>query len=69
MLKTLNIGKSVYLVDDEDKSYRILRRNPNWKKLTLKQNEKNKKSLDGYTRIFTNDKTGIYHYSLFLRNT
>lgn len=57
MLKLLKIDKSIYLVDDEDQSYRFYKRNPNWQKLTKKQNLKNKKSLNGYTRMFRNDTT------------
>jgi hypothetical protein len=59
MLKTLKIGKSIYLMDNEDKSYRILRRNPDWKKVTFRQSEHDKKLLNGFTRIYTNDKTKI----------
>lgn len=57
MLKQLKIDKSVYLVDDEDKSYRFFKRNPNWNKLTMIQNLKNKKLIDGYTRMLRNDTT------------
>lgn len=57
MLKILNIGKSVYLVDPEDKSYRLLRRNKDWLKLTKEENKKHKKLISGFTRIYTNDKT------------
>lgn len=64
MLKTLMISRSIYLVDDEDKSYRILKRNPAWKKLTFGQSEDNKKLLTGFTRIYTNDKTKILGHKM-----
>lgn len=62
MLRTLRINRSIYLMDDEEKSYRILRRNPYWRKLTARQNQLNKRQLVGYTRIFTNDKTRRINY-------
>lgn len=46
------IDRAIYLVDDEKKSYRYLRRNPGWEKLDPGQNETNKKHIDGYTRTF-----------------
>jgi hypothetical protein len=60
-LRQIPINRSIYLLDDDDKSYRILKRNPGWRKVTLDQNNKNKKLLIGYTRIFTNDKTKQYN--------
>lgn len=57
MTKELKIDKAVYLVDDETKTYRFLRRNPDWKKLDPLQIEANKQYIDGYTRIFRNGKT------------
>lgn len=65
MLRLLNIDKSIYLVDDEDKSYRYWKRNLRWRKLIPVQNSVNKKSLNGYTRILSNDtvKKNKYPYS------
>lgn len=34
--RELAIDKSVYLVDDNTKTYQFLRRNPDWKKLIQK---------------------------------
>jgi len=31
--KELVIDRAIYLVNDETKAYRLLRRNPDWKKL------------------------------------
>lgn len=62
MLKLLTISKSIYLVDDEDKSFRFFKRNRNRKGLSDEQNERNRASLDGYTRIFRNDTTKKFSY-------
>jgi len=42
MAKELKIDRSIYLVDDETKTYKFLARNPDWKKLDLLENEANK---------------------------
>ncbi len=60
MKKELKIGRAIYLVDDESKTYRFLRRNPDWKNLDPKENEANKLHIDGYTRIFRNGKKNKY---------
>ena len=52
MEKELKIDRAIYLVNDESRTYRFLRRNPVWKNLDSKENEANKKHIDGYTRIF-----------------
>jgi hypothetical protein len=48
----LGVDRAIYLVDDETRTYRFLRRNQDWEKLDLEENERNKKSLNGRTRIF-----------------
>ena len=63
MTEEICIDKSIYLVDHEDKSFRLLRRNKTWRNLSEKQNLKNKKLLDGYTKILTNDKTKKYYFN------
>lgn len=57
MTKELKIDKAIYLVDDETKTYRFLRPNPDWKKLDPFENEANKQYIDEYTRILRNGKT------------
>jgi hypothetical protein len=52
MARELKIDRAVYLVDDETKTYRFLRRNPDLEKLDPAENDKNKRQIDGYTRIF-----------------
>lgn len=43
-MKELKIDKAVYLVN-ETKSYRFLRRNLDWEKLSVEENNRNKKVL------------------------
>jgi hypothetical protein len=63
MPRLLRIDKAVYEVNDDNRIFRFLRRNPHWRELSKEQSESNKKSLDGYTRKFS--KTGkmkVFHY-------
>lgn len=48
----LKIDRAVYLVDEATRTYRYLRRNPGWRDLDPEENERHKRHLDGYTRIF-----------------
>ncbi len=57
MTKILKIDKALYEVDDETKTYKYFGRNPDWKKLSKKENEENKKHIDGFTRTFRNGRT------------
>ncbi len=63
MPRELKIDRAVYAVDDRTKTYRYLRRNPEWEQLTLKRNEMNKKTLEGFTRIFHDGRTRTYKRS------
>ena len=60
MEKELPIDKAVYLVDEETRTYRFLRRNLDWKKLDSQENEKNKRYIDGYKRIFRDGATKTF---------
>ncbi len=60
MKKELKIDRAIYLVDDESRTYRFLRRNSDWENLDPKENEANKQHIDGYTRIFRNGKKKKY---------
>ena len=60
MPRELKIDRAVYLVDDETKTYRYLRGNPEWGSLSSEESETNKKAIDGYTRIFRRGQTKIY---------
>lgn len=62
MAKELKIDRAIYLVDERAKTYRFLKRNPDWQKLNAEENEKNKKSISGYTRIFRNGDTKTFKY-------
>jgi hypothetical protein len=63
-MKKLAVDKALYLVDDNNKSYRFLKRNSNWQSISAEQNYKNKKSLDGYTRHFRNGKTKVFKFNV-----
>jgi len=60
-MQQLKIDRMIYGVDDKSKTYQILRRNPNWKKLSQAENEKNKKHIDGYTRQLLDKRKMQYH--------
>ena len=52
MKREVKIDRAIYLVDDNNKSYVFLKRNPDWANLDSKINQENKKSIHGYTRTF-----------------
>ena len=56
------IDRAVYLVDDEARTYRFLRRNPDWEKLDPAENDANKRQIDGYTRIFKDKRRKTFRY-------
>ncbi len=62
MTKILKIDKALYEVDDKTKIYRYFGRNPNWESLGKEENERNKKRINGYTRIFRDGKTKKFKY-------
>jgi hypothetical protein len=64
MTKILKIDRALYEVDDETKTYKYYGRNLEWQNLNPVKNEKNKKSIDGYTRIFPDGKQKIFHYQV-----
>lgn len=63
MPRELNIDQAVYLVDDKTRTYRFLRRNPDWEKLDPNKNVENKRQIDGYTRIFRNGRRKMFRYA------
>lgn len=63
MASELMIDRAVYLVDDAKRSYRFLRRNPDWEKLSPSLNENNKKRINGYTRTFKDGRKKTFHYA------
>jgi len=58
----LEIDRAVYVIDEETKTYRYHRRNPNWRNLDPGENERNKGHLDGYTRIFPDGRRKVFRY-------
>jgi carboxymethylenebutenolidase len=58
--RELRIDRAIYLVDDEAKTYRYLRRNPEWVGLPPEDNEANRRAIDGYKRIFRDGQTKAY---------
>lgn len=62
MPRELKIDRAIYSVDDETKSYRFLRRNPDWEELDPAENDENKRQIDGYTRTFRDGRTRTFRY-------
>jgi SAM-dependent methyltransferase len=50
--RKLKIDRAVYLVDDDRRTYAFLERNPDWARLSPRQNAANKLQIDGYARLF-----------------
>jgi SAM-dependent methyltransferase len=50
--RKLKIDRAVYLVDDDRRTYSFLERNPNWARLSPRQNAANRLQIDGYARLF-----------------
>lgn len=63
MPRELKIDRGVYLVDDDKRRYRFLRRNPDWQILDPAENAANKRLIDGYTRIFRDGRRKTFQYS------
>ena len=62
MKREINIDRAVYLVDDDIRSYVFLKPNPDWTNLDPEANKENKKSIDGYTRIFKNGGKKVFRF-------
>jgi hypothetical protein len=60
--RALRIDRAVYLLDEETKTYRYLRRNPDWESLDPRENERNKRHLNGSTRIFSDGRRKVFRY-------
>lgn len=61
-LVELKIDRAVYLVDEITKTYRYLRRNPEWRHLDPEDNQRSKRHLVGYTRIFPDGRRKTFTY-------
>jgi hypothetical protein len=62
MPRELKIDRAIYLVDDETRTYRFLRRNPDWEKLAPTENDESKRQIDGYTRLFRDGRSRTFRY-------
>jgi hypothetical protein len=58
----LKVDRGIYLVNNATKTYRYLRPNPSWNHVHPRKNERNKRHLDGYTRIFPDGHTKVFVY-------
>jgi len=61
-MREVKIDRAVYLLDDEARVYRFLRRNPRWQVLAPGINDVNKRSIDGYASQLRNGLTKTYLY-------
>lgn len=59
-MRELKIDRAIYIVDDDGRTYRFSRRNPQWRLLSAAENEANKRSLEGYTRQLRCGRTRLY---------
>lgn len=62
MKRELKIDKAIYLIDDSTRTYIFLRRNPDWPNLTPKENEYNKRQIDGYSRIMKDGNRKVFKF-------
>jgi hypothetical protein len=62
LMTILKIDRALYDVDDATKMYRYYGRNPDWRKLSKEENTRNKRHIDGYTRIFPDGKRKVFKY-------
>ncbi|NWG09161.1 MAG: hypothetical protein HXX80_02425 [Nitrososphaerales archaeon] len=64
MTKILKIDRALYEVDDKTKTYQYYGRNPEWENLSKEENQRNKKHIDGYTRIFPDGRKKVFRYKV-----
>ena len=62
MKKILKIDRALYEVDDKSKIYRYYGRNSEWRKLSKEENQRNKKHISRYTRIFPDSRKKLFIY-------
>ncbi|OHE55104.1 MAG: hypothetical protein A3K61_01160 [Thaumarchaeota archaeon RBG_16_49_8] len=62
VIKILKIDRALYGANDRTKTYRYYGRNPDWRDLSDEENQRNKKHLNGYTRIFPDGRRKIFTY-------
>jgi hypothetical protein len=62
MTEMLKIDRALYEVDDKTRTYRYFGRNPHWENLSKEESRRNKKHVDGYTRIFPDGRKKVFRY-------
>ena len=62
MTRELATDRPIYLVDDETRTYRFVRRNPDWGKPNPADLEENKRQIDGHTRLFRDGHSKVFRY-------
>jgi hypothetical protein len=58
----VTVDRTIYEVDRTTGTYRYLRRNPMWAELDPAENERRKRSLVGYTRVFPDGRREVFAY-------
>ena len=58
--RLIKIDRAIYAVDDRSRSYQFLRRNLRWQRLDPRENERNKRRISGYRRVFRDGRTKTY---------
>ena len=56
------IDRAFYEVDEANKTYHFLRRNPAWRQLSQAENEAHKRRIDGFQRIFRDGTSKTFRY-------
>lgn len=62
MPEELAVDRAIYLVDRATRTYRYARRNLDWAELDPAANERHKRSLVGYERIFPGGRRKTFAY-------
>ncbi|MFC2036002.1 DUF1905 domain-containing protein [Chloroflexota bacterium] len=62
MKREVKIDRAIYLADNDSRTYTFLKRNLDWKNLDHVENEENKQSVNGYTRVFRDGTTKVFRF-------
>lgn len=60
VIRMVQIGRAVYMADDRRRCYWFLRPNPDWRDVPPQENEENRRSIDGYRRVFRDGRTTVF---------
>jgi hypothetical protein len=61
-IQQIAIDRAIYAVDRVTRTYRYAARNPGWSRLDPVENEHNKRSIDGFVRIFPDGSRKTFRY-------